>query len=146
MNRLLYVMISLITVFACTNNAGEKSMATLKQFSSPAKDSCAEPFLFTDKNGLVYLSWTEKKGKESSLKFSILKNETWSEPIIIAAGKNWFVNWADYPVLSAGEKAKKVRDGYVLNVANVTETSFQLLDKIDVGGKMTNVTYQFQKN
>jgi hypothetical protein len=94
-------MIMLITVFACTNNDREKTVSPLKQFSSPAKDSCAEPFLFTDKNGLVYLSWTEKKGKESSLKFSMLKNETWSEPITIAAGKNWFVNWADYPVLSA---------------------------------------------
>jgi hypothetical protein len=49
-------------------------------------------------------------------------------------------------VLSAGDKAKRVRDGYVLNVANVTETSFQLVDKINVGGKMTDVIYQFQKN
>lgn len=61
----------------------------------------------------------------------------------------WFINKEGQfvmKVLSAGEKAKKVRDGYVLNVANVTETSFQLVDKIDVGGKMTNVIYQFQKN
>ena len=49
-------------------------------------------------------------------------------------------------VLSVGDKAKRVRDGYVLNVANVTETSFQLVDKINVGGKMTDVIYQFQKN
>ena len=66
-----------------------------------------------------------------------------------ASDITWFINKQGQfvmKVLSAGEKAKKVRDGYVLNVANVTETSFQLLDKIDVGGKMTNVTYQFQKN
>ena len=48
-------------------------------------------------------------------------------------------------VLNAGEKAKRVRDGYVLNVANQSETSFQLVDRIDVGGKMTDVVYQFQK-
>ncbi|WP_315820286.1 hypothetical protein [Paraflavitalea speifideaquila] len=30
-------------------------------FASPAADSCAEPFLFTDKNGQVLLSWVEKK-------------------------------------------------------------------------------------
>lgn len=60
----------------------------------------------------------------------------------------WFVNKDGQfvlKVLSAGEKAKKVRDGYVLNVANQTESSFQLVDKIDVGGKMTDVVYQFQK-
>ncbi|KAB1154304.1 putative periplasmic lipoprotein [Flavobacterium luteum] len=61
----------------------------------------------------------------------------------------WFINKEGQfvmKVLSAGEKAKRVRDGYVLNVANVTETSFQLVDKINVGGKMTEVIYQFQKN
>ena len=60
----------------------------------------------------------------------------------------WFINKDGQfvlKVLNAGEKAKKVRDGYILNVANVTETSFQLLDTIDVGGKMTNVVYQFTK-
>ena len=60
----------------------------------------------------------------------------------------WFVNKEGQfvlKVLDAGIKAKKVRDGYILNVANQTETSFQLIDKIDVGGKMTDVVYQFQK-
>ncbi|NMH29431.1 lipocalin family protein [Flavobacterium silvaticum] len=60
----------------------------------------------------------------------------------------WFVNKDGefvLKILNAGEKAKKVRDGYVLRVANQSETSFQLLDKIDVGGSMTDVVYQFNK-
>jgi hypothetical protein len=59
----------------------------------------------------------------------------------------WFVNKDGQfvlKVLDAGIKAKKVREGYVLNVANQSESSFQLVDKIDVGGKITNVVYQFQ--
>lgn len=48
-------------------------------------------------------------------------------------------------VLNAGEKAKKVIDGYVLSLANQTETSFQLIDKINVGGQEKDVIYQFQK-
>ena len=60
----------------------------------------------------------------------------------------WFVNRDGQfvlKVLNAGEKARKVRDGYVLSVANQSENSFQLVDKIDVGGKTTDVVYQFQK-
>lgn len=60
----------------------------------------------------------------------------------------WFVNNDGQfilKILDAGEKARKVREGYILYVANQTDTSFQLIDKIDVGGKMTNVVYQFQK-
>ena len=61
----------------------------------------------------------------------------------------WFVNREGQfvlKVLNAGEKAKKVREGYVLRVANQTQTSFQLIDKIDVGGNATDVVYQFSKN
>jgi len=60
----------------------------------------------------------------------------------------WFVNNDGQfvlKVLNADLKAKKVRDGYVMSLANQTENSFQLIDKIDVGGKITNVVYQFQK-
>jgi hypothetical protein len=60
----------------------------------------------------------------------------------------WFVNREGQfvlKVLDAGEKAKRVRDGYVLNIANQTENTFQLIDKIDVGGRITDVVYQFQK-
>lgn len=60
----------------------------------------------------------------------------------------WFINSQGQfilKILDAGEKARKVRDGYILYIANQTETSFQLIDKINVGGKMTDVVYQFQK-
>lgn len=60
----------------------------------------------------------------------------------------WFINANGefvLKILDAGEKAKKVREGYVLYMANQTSTSFQLIDKISIGGKMTDVVYQFQK-
>lgn len=60
----------------------------------------------------------------------------------------WFINKEGQfvlKVLDADIKAKKVREGYVLSIANQTATSFQLIDRIDVGGKMTDVVYQFQK-
>ena len=61
---------------------------------------------------------------------------------------SWFVNKEGQfvlKVLNAGEKAKKVRDGYILNMGNQTENSFQLIDKINVGGETTDVVYQFEK-
>ncbi len=61
---------------------------------------------------------------------------------------NWYVNNERQfimKILWAGEKAKKVRNGYLLTLANRTETSFQLIDKLKVGNKETDVVYQFQK-
>jgi hypothetical protein len=103
MKKNLAIILLIGTIVSCTNSNNEKKQGTaaVKQLKSPVTDSSAEPFLFTDKNGTVYLSWIEKIGKESKLKYSSLVNEQWSEPSVIAAGNNWFVNWADYPVLVA---------------------------------------------
>jgi len=43
------------------------------------------------------------------------------------------------------KKLKRVREGYVLKVANVSENAFQLVDRINVGGTMADVVYQFQR-
>lgn len=60
----------------------------------------------------------------------------------------WYINKEGNFVLKIinENKAKKVTDGYVLTVANQTETSFQLIDKANVGGKLIDVVYQFQRN
>jgi hypothetical protein len=48
-------------------------------------------------------------------------------------------------IVEAGVKSKTVTQGFLLRVANQTETSFQLIDKINVGGQDKEVTYQFVK-
>jgi len=61
----------------------------------------------------------------------------------------WFINQNGefiLKILDAGEKAKKVRDGYVLQLANQTDNSFQLIDRVMIGGQLTDVVYQFQKS
>lgn len=59
----------------------------------------------------------------------------------------WYINKDGNMVLKIlnETKAKRVVDGYILRVANQTESSFQLIDKINVGGKIVDVVYQFQR-
>ena len=104
MNKLITALTVLGALASCTNNKTESKAtgdSTVVMLTSPVTDSSAEPYLFTNKNGIVYLSWVQKKGKESSLQFSTLVNEQWSQPVKVSSGKNWFVNWADYPVISS---------------------------------------------
>lgn len=60
----------------------------------------------------------------------------------------WFINKEGQFVMKILDesKAKKVKSGYVLRVANLTDNSFQLIDNIDVAGKSTDVVYQFSRN
>ncbi len=109
MNKFLHAILVIIMLASCndSNETGNNSNETakvenlLKQLNSPADSASTEPYLFSDKSGLVYLSWIEKTKDSSKLRFSVLNNEEWSEPNTIASGNNWFVNWADYPMLAS---------------------------------------------
>ena len=60
----------------------------------------------------------------------------------------WYINKNGNFVMKIinDTKAKKVLEGYILTIANSTENSFQLMDKVNVGGQFVNVTYQFNRN
>jgi hypothetical protein len=60
----------------------------------------------------------------------------------------WYINKEGQfvlKILDEGLKSKKVKTGFVLGIANQSENSFQLIDKINVGSKPTDVVYQFQR-
>lgn len=102
MNKLLNVILVIIFLASCNDSPKQENTSSpLQQLISPVDSVSAEPYLFTDKNGLVYLSWIQKTKDSSILKFSVLNGETWSHPESIASGNNWFVNWADYPMLAS---------------------------------------------
>ena len=60
----------------------------------------------------------------------------------------WFINKDGNFVmkfLNEGVKAKHTVGGYVLRVANQSETSFQLIDRASVGNNSAEIVYQFDK-
>lgn len=104
MKKFLFALFVTGFVFSCSDNGEIKTdtavSSAVVMLSSPTGDSCAEPYLITDQKGVVHLSWIEKIAKKSTLKFASFINGSWTTPVSIASGNNWFVNWADYPVLS----------------------------------------------
>jgi len=90
MRTLMILAIGLL-IAACSTPQNEET--TSATFTGEA------PYLFTDNVGTTYLSWTEAGESENQLKFSTYNKGQWSDPQIIAKGSNWFVNWADYPVI-----------------------------------------------
>lgn len=93
----LFVLLVLLAIVGCTSK-------DVVEIPTPAIAESAEPFLFTDEAEQVYLSWVEKMDTISTLKFSKWNNGSWSAPNLIATGNNWFVNWADYPMLAVNKE------------------------------------------
>ncbi|MEQ9424319.1 MAG: exo-alpha-sialidase [Cyclobacteriaceae bacterium] len=71
----------------------------LEVLQPPIGANSSLPFLTKAKDRL-YLSWVEKSGDSTMLKYAFLEKDKWSEAKKIASGTDWFVNWADYPMIS----------------------------------------------
>ena len=59
----------------------------------------------------------------------------------------WYINTDRNFVFKIinGNKAKQVKSGYIMSVKNISETSFQLSNKVDVAGSIKDITYTFQR-
>jgi hypothetical protein len=92
-------------LFSCSEKPVENGLPNveLSQVLSAENMHMEEPFLFSTKDGKTHLSWIEKTDQTNYLKFSSWDGNVWSEAALIAQGDDWFVNWADYPQISAFE-------------------------------------------
>ena len=68
----------------------------VQALTSPAGPNSSGPQLTVSTKG-VLLSWTERAGATSHLKFAERTSTGWSPVRTAASGADWFVNWADVP-------------------------------------------------
>lgn len=76
---------------------------------TPSGQNASLPYLVHGNDGFLYFSWVEKSDSGMvEFKFSKFVNDGWSTPELIANGNDWFVNWADYPMLAINQKGDKM--------------------------------------
>lgn len=64
---------------------------------SPTGPGAAEPNLAVGPDGSVYLSWLEPADSGHALKVARFDGTAWSPARTIRSGRDFFVNWADFP-------------------------------------------------
>ncbi|UQD56202.1 lipocalin family protein [Flavobacterium sp. K5-23] len=157
MKKIILIMAMSVLLFSCkTSSITDKKLDkkaqvavkgnwVLTSVTYPGSEYIkVNSFDIADSKCFVGSTWkfvsNNNKGNMALTKFDC---PVFSSPI------TWFINTNGefiLKVLDAGEKAKRVRAGYILHVANQTDDSFQLVDKgTNVGGKDIDVVYQFQR-
>src|SRR5687767_4305137 len=86
------------TALAGCSRSRDGAPSVVAQITSPAGPGSGEPFLASH-GDKVYLSWLEPADSAHALRFAVLDDTTWSEPRTIRSGRDFFVNWADFPSL-----------------------------------------------
>ena len=97
MFRSVYILFFLLTI-SCS-----KKEFKVEEIQFSFGKNNAQPNLVSHGDHLT-LSWiSSEEDKDAILFYSQYKDNKWSEPISIASGSDWFVNWADFPANAINE-------------------------------------------
>lgn len=77
---------------------GERRGEELETINSPVKGKSHLPRLKAS-GGKLHMTWVEQEDSLTILKYASYDFNSWSAPRTVASGKDWFVNWADFPAL-----------------------------------------------
>lgn len=95
---LTVVAIALIMASCTVEPSNEEIQINLLQ--NPAEPGASLPFLSLGKDALL-LAWVQKENDSLSImRYAQFSGSTWSSPREIARGHDWFVNWADFPMIA----------------------------------------------
>ncbi|WP_027067155.1 hypothetical protein [Maribacter sp. Hel_I_7] len=104
-SSIYYLLVTISLMFGCKEAAkptaaDEVEVEVIEELTSPAKESSALPHLMSNKD-VALLSWVETSGDTlATMKYSELVDGKWQSSKNILTGTDWFVNWADYPMIT----------------------------------------------
>jgi hypothetical protein len=93
---ILLLLLAVAASVACGRRDAADWRVTIQPVSSPAGINSSEPSLSISNNGTV-LSWIERAGTTTHLKFAERTGSGWTPAITAASGDDWFVSYADVP-------------------------------------------------
>lgn len=92
----LLVLAALVVSSACGRSEPAAWTVTVQRVASPAGPNSSEPQIVDSGRGRI-LSWVERAGAMSHLKFSERTASGWSPAVTAASGNDWFLSYADVP-------------------------------------------------
>ena len=96
-NAALLALLFALSISITSYAAGQDQLTRLP---SPAPANSSLSRVVADESGEIYLSWVSQDAEQATLAFARLTSEGWGAAKVISEGRDWFVNWADFPVLS----------------------------------------------
>ena len=98
-----YGLAILIGLLTSCSEPRKKDTKAINFIDSPAGENSSLPNLFSNDDKTL-ISWVETSGDTlTSLQYAELKDGEWQTPHEILQGTDWFVNWADFPMIAENE-------------------------------------------
>ena len=85
-----------VATLACGRSEPAAWTVTVQRVAAPAGANSSEPQIIATERGVV-LSWVERVGKTTFLKFAERGASGWTSAMTAASGDDWFLSYADVP-------------------------------------------------
>ncbi len=96
LRSLLALAVLVIVSSSCGRSEPAAWTVAVQRVASPAGPNSSEPQIVDSGRGRI-LSWVERAGATSHLKFSERTASAWSPAVTAASGNDWFLSYADVP-------------------------------------------------
>ena len=123
-----FLLVFILLFLSCkdTSKKSEKIISTeipvVSILKNPTTLESQTPRLFSNGKEL-FMSWVTYRDGIDHLSYASYKEGSWSNQEMIAYGKDWFTNWADFPVISENDGSlltsylqKSAEDTYAYDV------------------------------
>ncbi len=149
MKKFLFLCASVMVLVSCKSTIDNKSQVGIKgdwvitSVSYPGSDMIkVNSFNIADAKCFEGSLWKfVSNNNKGTMELTKSGCPAFSSPIVWTITKT-----GDFTLkITEGDKAKKVTQGYFLKVRNQSENAFQLVDNVNVGGKNTEIIYQFNR-
>lgn len=101
MKKIWFISCLVFFSSGCTRDTDPFSIRDLPALSAAGVAVRETPNWVVSPQKKLYLSWTEQQGDTSfALRYTVWEDSAWAASQTIAQGKEWFVNWADFPSLA----------------------------------------------
>lgn len=93
-------LILFIGLLVSCSEMQKKDAIDVHYIDSPARENSSLPYLFSNSDKTL-MSWIERhEDTLVSLRYAELIDGDWHTPFDILQGTDWFVNWADFPMIA----------------------------------------------
>ena len=149
MKKMLFLCASVMMLVSCKSTIDNKSQVGIKgnwiitSVNYPGSDMIkVNSFNIADAKCFEGSLWKfVSNNNKGTMELTKSGCPAFSSPIVWTITKT-----SDFTLkITEGDKAKNVTQGYFLKVRNQSENAFQLVDNVNVGGKNTEIIYQFNR-
>lgn len=94
--------VALVAIIGVTRGVA-RPVPAVEMLPSPTAAGSAEPNLAVAPSGRVYMTWLEPIDSAFALRFASWGGGGWNAALTVRAGRDFFVNWADFPSIDVAD-------------------------------------------